>query len=420
MDNIYFLFFVIISNIFQFYLLFTMFLYLFISISGLYLYNKRKNKFSFSKKFAVLIPAHNEENVIGNLLESIGMIDYPAELYDVYVIADHCTDLTERIAKNYSVNLLSYNDKLPSSKARALNLATYDILSMNKEYDAFCYLDADSLVHPDFLKAMSGALEDGQLVIQGMQIPKNKKESLISMIVSSGQFITNNFFQKPKEFLGLSATLHGKGMCFSIDIVKKFRWDEKCLTEDLEMQMRVINEGIRIHWCEDAIVYDEEPVFISQYIKRSIRWTRGSLDTAKKHAFNLFISFIKTFDLRRLEAFVYCFGVYRIVIVVFVCVSMYITRNKFNLLIYFFNLIPYDKIVSKFVFLSMPFFVFPLSMIFDKRAGGYMFLAYFAQPFLGFFRFPIFILGIIKDRKIWDRTEHTSVVKISDILKIKT
>jgi len=420
MENFYILFFLISGNVFQFYLILSMIIYLFISVTGIFVYRFKDKKTSYSTKFALLIPAHNEEKVIGNLIESLRMIDYPSNMYDVYIICDHSLDLTEKIAGESGFEVLHYSDNLPSSKARALNLATDDIMSIDKKmYDAFCYFDADSLVHPDFLKVMSYYIENGELAIQGRQIPKNPNESLLSMIVSSSQYITNYFFQKPKEYLGLSATLHGKGMCFAAEVVKRFKWDENCLTEDLEMQMRLINNSIKIRWAEDAIVYDEEPVHINQYIKRSIRWTKGSLDTAKKHAFNLLTSFVKTLDFKRLEAFIYCFGVYRVLVVFFVGVSIYITKGNFNMLVYIFKNIPYDNILLKFMFLSLPFIIFPASMIFDKMAGFKMFLVYFLQPVLGFFRIPIFLLGIFKDRSIWDKTEHTSAVRISDVLRMK-
>ena len=50
-------------------------------------------------KFMAILPAHNEENVIGNLIESLKKQDYPANLIDIYVIADNCTDNTVKIAK---------------------------------------------------------------------------------------------------------------------------------------------------------------------------------------------------------------------------------------------------------------------------------------------------------------------------------
>ncbi|MEF3279821.1 MAG: glycosyltransferase [Elusimicrobiota bacterium] len=417
MDIVLTLFFVISGNIIQIYFFVTMFLYLFISFTGIVFYKKNSVFLpETNKKFAILIPAHNEENVIANLLESINLLDYPKSLYDVYVICDHCQDKTKEIAEKYSPKIIEYNDSFPSSKAKALNKATQEILDGEVKYDAFCYFDADSLIHPDFLKAMSFYLSNGFLAIQGQQLPKNPRESLISIIISSGQFITNNFFQKPKNLLGFSATLHGKGMCFDIELVRKFKWDENCLTEDLEMQMRLVAGGVRILWGEHAIVYDEEPVLMRQYFVRSIRWTRGSLDTAKKHAKNLFFIFLKTFDFRVLEAFIYCFGVYRVLLLSFGGLAMYVTRDRFNLLVYLFHLIPYDSFIAKLIFILGPFIIFPFLILFDKKIGVDMFFGYFLQPALGFFRIPIFLLGVVKNKEEWDRTEHTSSVKINDIL----
>ena len=56
-----------------------------------------KNK---KHKFMMILPEHNEQNVIGNLIESLKNLDYPDELYDIYVIADNCTDDTAKIAKD--------------------------------------------------------------------------------------------------------------------------------------------------------------------------------------------------------------------------------------------------------------------------------------------------------------------------------
>ena len=64
---------------------------------------KTKDKPMLTKKqhkFMAIIPAHNEETVVGNLIESLKKQDYPKELFDIYVIADNCTDKTREIAEN--------------------------------------------------------------------------------------------------------------------------------------------------------------------------------------------------------------------------------------------------------------------------------------------------------------------------------
>ncbi len=408
---------VVLSNLVQFYFFLCMLLYFVLSAYGIFLYSlKNSRNFKQIHNFAIIVPAHNEEKVIGNLLESLKNLDYPVEKYDIYVVCDNCSDRTEDIVREYGLIPLVHKGEF-SNKAKALNYAIKNILMGSKEYDAFCFFDADSLAHPDFLKSMSYMLWCGYKVIQGHQIPKNPSDSFISRIVSAGQYVTNRFFQKPKMSIGLSATLHGKGMCFSQDIIKRFEWDEGCLTEDLEMQMNLVRNNVFIAWDENAVVYDEEPVNIKQYFKRSVRWAKGSLQVAKKHAYGLFKSFIKRVDLSCLEAFLYTVGVYRVIFVFFVAVSMYLTSDYFNLLIYLFNLMPYERIMFKVIFITLPLVILPIIIWFERRISFDMVFAYYMQPLLGFFRVPIFLMGLFKPNYVWDVIEHSSSVKIGDILK---
>lgn len=72
--------------------------YLIISLFGIY--RKKNNKNIGDKtKFALIVAAHNEELVIGNIIESLKMMDYDKKLYDIFVIADNCTDKTAEIAR---------------------------------------------------------------------------------------------------------------------------------------------------------------------------------------------------------------------------------------------------------------------------------------------------------------------------------
>ncbi len=205
------------------------------------------------RRFALLVPAHDEEGVIGFAVESLAGLRYPRELFDIYVIADHCSDGTAAAAAAAGARVLDHSGPgLKAGKGRALRWATGKVFEAGP-YDALCYFDADSLAHPDFLAAMDGELEAGAVAVQGRQLAKNTSK-LIYRILAAGHLVTNRFFQLPKQAAGLSATLHGKGMCFSAEVARRFHWDETCLTEDLEMQMRLIRHGVRICWSREAVV----------------------------------------------------------------------------------------------------------------------------------------------------------------------
>ena len=87
-------------------------------------------------KFMAIIPAHNEENVIANLLESLKNQNYNKDLYDVYVIADNCTDNTAKIAKEHGAIVYKRFDSKNKTKGAALDWFLQQKIEENADYDA--------------------------------------------------------------------------------------------------------------------------------------------------------------------------------------------------------------------------------------------------------------------------------------------
>ena len=88
-------------------------------------------------KFMAIIPAHNEEAVIGNLLESLKNQEYPKDLYDIYVIADNCTDNTAKIARDAGAIVYERFDSTNKTKGYALQWFLDQKIKENADYDAF-------------------------------------------------------------------------------------------------------------------------------------------------------------------------------------------------------------------------------------------------------------------------------------------
>ena len=61
-----------------------------ISVCALIKFKDKPLKIKKDHRFMAIIPAHNEEAVVGNLIESLKNQTYNKELYDIYVIADNC------------------------------------------------------------------------------------------------------------------------------------------------------------------------------------------------------------------------------------------------------------------------------------------------------------------------------------------
>ena len=124
-------------------------------------------------KFMAIIPAHNEEAVITNLVESLKNQDYDKDLYDIYVIADNCTDNTAKYAKEAGAIVYKRFDETKKTKGYALNWFLKQKIEENADYDAFLVFDADNIVDKNFIKVMNRKLCQGEEVVQGYKDIKN-------------------------------------------------------------------------------------------------------------------------------------------------------------------------------------------------------------------------------------------------------
>ena len=131
-------------------------------------------------KFMAIIPAHNEEAVVADLIESLKKQDYPKELYDIYVIADNCTDKTAEVAKQAGAIVYQRFDETKKTKGFALNWFLKQKIEEDANYDAFCIFDADNIVDVNFLKNMNKKLCQGEDVVQGYRDIKNPTDNWIT------------------------------------------------------------------------------------------------------------------------------------------------------------------------------------------------------------------------------------------------
>src|ERR1039458_7806078 len=113
-------------------------------------------------RFLVLVPAHNEERVIGSSLEAIMADRRPGDL--VLVVADRCTDRTAEIARSFGASVLERAPDEPLGRAAARQAGLEHARSL--DWDAVLMLDADSVIEPGFFVACASALASGAKALQ--------------------------------------------------------------------------------------------------------------------------------------------------------------------------------------------------------------------------------------------------------------
>lgn len=259
-------------------------------------------------KFMAIIPAHNEEAVVGNLVDSLKKLDYPDELYDIYVIADNCTDNTAKIAKEAGVIVYERFDETKKTKGYALQWFLQQKIEENAPYDAFCIFDADNIVDENFLNVMNKKLCQGEDVVQGYKDIKNPSDTWVSAGYAIFYWTMHRFYHLARYNIGLSPLMNGTGFMVKFDVIKPDGWDTKTLTEDIEFSLKRIIKGKRLGWAKDAIVYDEQPVgFKQSWIQRE-RWTVGHMQCLSEYTKPLASAVIENKTVMNFDGLLYLLG----------------------------------------------------------------------------------------------------------------
>ena len=259
-------------------------------------------------RFMTIIPAHNEEKVVVNLIESLKKLDYPKDLYDIYVIADNCTDKTAEVAKKAGAIVYERFDEAHKTKGHALQWFLAQKIEEDAPYDAFCIFDADNIVDENFLKVMNKKLCQGEEVVQGYKDIKNPSDSWVSAGYAIFYWTMHRFYHLARYNIGLSPLMNGTGFMVKFDVIKPQGWNTKTLTEDIEFSLKRIIEGKKLGWARDAIVYDEQPVGFKQSWTQRSRWTVGHMQCLKEYTKPLAEAVVKNKTVMNFDGLLYVLG----------------------------------------------------------------------------------------------------------------
>ena len=255
-----------------------------------------------------IIPAHNEEMVVANLIESLKNQIYDKNLYDIYVIADNCTDKTAEVARNAGAIVYERFDPSKKTKGYALQWFLKQKIEEDAPYDAFCVFDADNIVDKNFIKNMNKKLCQGEDVVQGYRDIKNPTDSWVSAGYAIFYWTMHRFYHLARYNIGLSPLMNGTGFMVKFDVIKPQGWNTKTLTEDIEFSLKRIIEGKKLGWARDAIVYDEQPVGFKQSWTQRSRWTVGHMQCLKEYTKPLAEAVVKNKTVMNFDGLLYMLG----------------------------------------------------------------------------------------------------------------
>ena len=261
--------------------------FLFIIVAGTVLYLgifavaalfSRKSVLTKSKtqnRFVILIPAYKQDDVVEQAVVSILGQAYPQRMFDVVVISDHQSEITNMRLAQYPITLLT-PDFAESSKAKSLQYAILNLPEF-KIYDIVLVLDADNIVEQDFLAKVNDAFETAATkAIQVHRISRNR-DTAAARMGAVFEEINNAIFRRGHISLGLSAALAGSGTAFDFNWYKTNIMKAKTAGEDKELEALLLRQGYFIDYFDNIYVYGEKKRTTIKMNEQRGRWASQQL-----------------------------------------------------------------------------------------------------------------------------------------------
>ena len=337
------------------------------------------------------------------------------ELYDIYVIADNCTDNTAKVAREAGAIVYERFDETKKTKGYALNWFLQQKIQEDADYDAFCVFDADNIVDINFIKNMNIKLCQGEDVVQGYRDIKNPTDSWVSAGYALFYWTMNRFYHLARYNIGLSPLINGTGFMVRFDVIKPEGWNTNTLTEDIEFSLKRIIKGRKLGWAREAIVYDEQPVGFKQSWSQRARWTIGHIQCLKEYTKPLAVAVKEKKTVMNFDGLLYILGSIPMFVLTLVLLGM-------NFVIYAGSGMTSVDLVVNILRYLIPTFLLPIGtaiiiMLLDKKPIKPMIKGLACYPlFLGSWLLINFVC-LFKRNVKWEKIEHTRSIKIDDVGK---
>lgn len=238
--------------------------------------NIQKLGFEYKPLVSIMIPAHNEQDVIRETVENILEMEY--DKFEVIVIDDRSEDDTKNVLyeleREYEkVKVLIRDKDAFPGKSAVLNEAMQFAAG-----EAILVFDADARVKPDFLSNLIKPLSNGEIgAVQARKVIINRNHNLLTQC-QDNELALDTHFQVGRDAVKGAVELRGNGELIRREALEDINgWNNYTITDDLDMSTRLHIKGWDIRFCPDVCVYEEGVVSVFALLKQRRRWVEGSI-----------------------------------------------------------------------------------------------------------------------------------------------
>ncbi len=231
-----------------------------------------------ARRIRVVIPAHNEATVIGNLVADLQNQNFPTDLTEIVVIADRCTDGT--VGASAPVRAVERDE---GAEGKGAAIAWHLNSEPLDPTDILVVIDADNRVPSNFLERICAEITAGHDVVQCCLDVTNPDESPMTLASALSYWAGNRMVQLARSNLGWSADLGGTGMAFTGVALAEVGGFGEGLTEDQELGVRFALAGRTVEWLHEVRIYDEKPAGAVPAVRQRARWMAGRRAVARRY-----------------------------------------------------------------------------------------------------------------------------------------
>jgi len=202
-------------------------------------------------RFDVIVPAHNEAQLIQATVKNLLKLDWPEDRYRVIVVADNCTDDTAKLAREAGAQVLERHDENKRGKGYALDYA-FEYSLTDQQADAVVVVDADTEVSPNMLEAFASRIENGAHALQGVYGVLNPNDSWRTRLMTIAYAALHQLRWRARERMKLSCGIRGNGWCVTHTLLNNVPYKAFSLTEDLEYSIDLALANYRVVYCDEV------------------------------------------------------------------------------------------------------------------------------------------------------------------------
>jgi cellulose synthase/poly-beta-1,6-N-acetylglucosamine synthase-like glycosyltransferase len=236
-------------------------------------------------KLAIVMPAHNEELLVGKAVASLRTavaVSAAGGETRIMVIAHNCSDGTAARAAEAGGEAIVYNDLAAKGKGFALRYGFEKALAEGA--DAVMVVDADSTVTPNTVAEVQAAFSAGARVVQCRYEMESTTERSSTQLAALAFRGFNVVRPRGRDRLGLSAGILGNGFAIWGPVLTAVPYDAFSVVEDLEYHLHLVMAGERVRYLNDAVISADFPESrAGESVQRS-RWEGGRMGTARNLA----------------------------------------------------------------------------------------------------------------------------------------